>query len=473
MADICIIYARPSKRTVAKVHALLSGRYEVWWDDDIRFGDYRGEIERQLSLSKCVVPVWDRISRADGDVLDEAEFSRKRGIPVLPVRIENIDPPLGYRSLHTIDLIGWDGRADDPRFQELLRNVEALLGSRSRLLTRPQSLTVSDRSVQLPTFFHSVSSYETQLRPEAAVQALSLLRTDAILVSAYDMVNDSSATRIAADLDRCRSNGSIVILDSGNYEAYRKTDAGWNIDGLRQAMATTPHDFAFCFDNVHPGAEVDAVVKDVLSAVERDSRNAPGVVMPIVHAPRTSGASYRSDLVPEIITRVARELQPTLIAVPERELGDGLFARARTVFSTRRALNELGYYQPLHLLGTGNPLTIAVLTAAGADCFDGLEWCRTVADHQTGLLYHFQQYEFFAWQSDVAASPIVRDAVKSPSVEFSGKVVFHNLEFFRAWLGELRDMVRNGRIDRFLTDKLPGGAKAVKQLETVIPEVFR
>lgn len=43
-----------------------------------------------------------------------------------------------------------------------------------------------------------------------------------------------------------------------------------------------------------------------------------------------------------------------MIAVPERELGDGIVARARAVHEIRRSLDSLGFYQPLHLLGCGN-----------------------------------------------------------------------------------------------------------------------
>jgi len=79
----------------------------------------------------------------------------------------------------------------------------------------------------------------------------------------------------------------------------------------------------------------------------------------------------------------------------------------------------------------------------------------------------------FAWQSEqYAVSPIVREAVRSNKVEFSGKVVFHNLEFFFSWMKELREHVSAGKLDRFLSDKLPGGTRDMKLLETAVPEVF-
>jgi len=285
-------------------------------------------------------------------------------------------------------------------------------------------------------------------------------------------MNESSAESIAADLEACQLAGGVVVLDSGNYEAYRKDDKSWAPEGLWAAIARTPHDFAFCFDELNPPPDVDGVVRGVLAAVERDSTHSSRPILPIVHAPRDAKGLARPDDLPEIMRRVARELRPEIIAVPERELGGGLLARVRAVYEIRRRLDDLGFYQPLHLLGTGNPLTIAVLAAAGADCFDGLEWCRTVADHKTGRLFHFQHYEFFAWQSEIAASAVVREAVTSDRVEFPGKVVFHNLEFLQAWMNDVREMIRSGKFDRFLSDKLPDGASSLKQLEKAVPEVF-
>jgi len=90
----------------------------------------------------------------------------------------------------------------------------------------------------------------------------------------------------------------------------------------------------------------------------------------------------------------SRKVSP-FIAVPERELGEGICKKADTVIKIREKLNTIGRYQPIHILGTGNPLSILILAAAGADLFDGLEWCRTVADRDTGFLFHHQQFEFF------------------------------------------------------------------------------
>jgi queuine/archaeosine tRNA-ribosyltransferase len=468
LADICLIYARPSKHVVQALHDILSQKYSVWWDQDIHAGDYREEIERQLKRAGCVIPIWCQASRANPNVRDEAAYARKFHVPLLPVKIERVDIPIGFGGLQTVDLIGWNGDPADKRIQDLFRGIE------STLLIRPKVLNIGEKHLELPFFFRSVSSHETALRPAAAVHALTLFRSSALLVSAYDIINEEEEQRgqMIAGLDSCKAAGDIVLLDSGNYEAYRKRDRTWNADRFHEALKITPHDIALSFDNPHPPPNVDGMVAGVLNSVGDDMRHTDKPVLPIIHIPQNASHEMVLEIIPEVMKRICQKLRPIAIAIPERELGDGILTRARAVYVIRAALDELGFYQPLHLLGTGNPLTIAVLAAVGADLFDGLEWCRTVADSETGHLFHLQHYEFFSWQDKLALSPIVQQAVTTEKVAYSAKVAFHNLEFFSTWMTELREHVLSGKIDRFLTSKLPGGVETMRLLEKVVPEVF-
>ena len=82
----------------------------------------------------------------------------------------------------------------------------------------------------------------------------------------------------------------------------------------------------------------------------------------------------------------------------------------------------------------------------GADSFDGLEWCQTVVDHETGLLYHLSQADFFvgqtAWGDD-------------DKLSFQARTLAHNLEFFSDWMRRLHDAVKKDRLPEFCRFNLP------------------
>lgn len=470
MADICIIYSRSSQATARQLREVLSKRFAVWWDQDIVSGDYRREIEYQLSLARCVIPVWCRVSRGDPDVIDEATFASKRNKQLLPVRIEDVEPPLGFGSLNSFDLTGWDGAADDPRVEDLVEKIGTALGSRRRRLASVREVRVSGKGVSLPVFVPSVSSHETQLRPAAGAQVLALYHAPVVLVSAYDLSRDPERALVRKHLGRIRENAGVIFVDSGNYEAYRKKDRTWSQAEFHRLLREFDSDLAFSFDRLDTPATISQAASAVLKSIERDRKVAKRTLVPIVHVPRTTNGKARTDLLPGLMAQVTKALKPILIAVPERELGDGLIERARMIMIIRDTLNELGFYQPLHLLGTGNPLAIAVFAAAGADSFDGLEWCRTAVDRETALLYHHQQYDFFRYQTALSSSAVVQAAATDPKASFVGRLALHNIDFYFEWSSAVRDNLRRGTLDRFLAMKLPKGAfdDLVRQLPELV-----
>jgi hypothetical protein len=457
MADLCIIYASADTKIVEALARLLSPPYEVWWGDKIVQGNYRAEIERQLSSCKCVLAVWSTASRDNQNVIDEAGFAQTHGIPLLPVILDKARAPIGFGGLQRVSISDWRNGPDNPAAQRLLERVTAIVPPSPENVARALGLKVHNCSLALPVFFNSVSSHETQLSPYDAAEALRIFGSKSILVSAYDTGRGKQSRAINNALSKCRSAGAVVLLDSGNYESSRLNDKRWTIKRLHKAFHETPHDLAFIYDDMKPPRNATGIAKRVIAAVERDSRRTKAPVLPILHVPRRSDGSYATELFDEALKIVAKHLRPILIAVPERELGDGIVQRCKAVVRIRRSLNELGFYQPLHLLGTGNPMSIAILAAAGADSFDGLEWCRLAADNASAALYHFQQYEFFAYQTQFAASTVSKTAATDKSISFAGRVVMHNLDFFQEWISEIRQHMERGKIETFLAEKLPKG----------------
>jgi formylglycine-generating enzyme required for sulfatase activity len=129
MADIFFSYKSDDRAAVEPLVRLLeAGGFTVWWDPSIVPGErYASVIHRALDEAACVVVAWSRRSVDSIWVQDEAGFARDRGV-LVPVSLDGVDPPLGFRQLQTVSLADWQGRPDDPRVAHFLAGVRRLAG---------------------------------------------------------------------------------------------------------------------------------------------------------------------------------------------------------------------------------------------------------------------------------------------------------------------------------------------------------
>lgn len=114
MADVFLSYAREDEARVgALVRLLEAQRLSVFWDRQIPPGQtWRESIGRALADARCVVVAWSAHSIASDFVAEEADDARRRGL-LVPVLIDPVLPPLGFRSVQAADLHDL-GSADPP-----------------------------------------------------------------------------------------------------------------------------------------------------------------------------------------------------------------------------------------------------------------------------------------------------------------------------------------------------------------------
>lgn len=308
---------------------------------------------------------------------------------------------------------------------------------------RATDLSFGNHTVSLPCFVPSVSSVKCPLPPVAYVEILAAVRHSQFLVSAYDIGHAAPKEREQFErlVSEAMGSGSVVFLDSGNYERYWKANPVWTAQSFREVAASLSYTVGFCYDNLQPADSPRAIARDVVKRVIADQSCASSIVVPIVHAPR--------ELLAEATCRVATALSPRVVAVPERRLGDGVLERMRTLWLLRRSLDAaLEYYCPIHLLGTGDPLSIAGYAFAGADSFDGLEWCRSIIDHEDGRLRHFHHWDLIKYQTSWG----MRDGIP-----YVASAIMHNLAYYTAFMADLRTAIENGDrwtfLQRFATDE--------------------
>ena len=264
------------------------------------------------------------------------------------------------------------------------------------------------------------------------------------------------------DVEKSRA---AIFLDFGNYEAHRFDNPFWKRSPwlLKEAVTRLKCDVVFSHDRITKiEGVIEKIKKDLFKLVveewERDSAATNNKISPIVHAPMQPDGSYASQVLPELCHLVAKKCKPEIIAVAERELGDGILMRARRVRSIRRSLDRLAFKQPLHILGTGNPLSMMILSLAGGTVFDGLEWCRTVIDANSMRLHHFHHFDLFRAQRSQIEDEFLREFLldRDELVTEKAKAILHNLYFFKRFAADVQQAHQQGAYDVLFEKYLPG-----------------
>lgn len=300
---------------------------------------------------------------------------------------------------------------------------------------------IGEKVLPLPTYFPSISSVKTALQPQDYLQVLASTvgLNGQYLVSAFDLAALSQPADASKLLQASRDAGAVTLMDSGNYESFWKAaQQQWRRPAFHQMLDAFPCDLAFGFDEQAPPADTAEHVA-LLAAGWQEDQAAAGAcrVIPIIHA--------AADCLPGLCGAVAVKTGVSMLAVAERRLGDGVIDRARTVLAIRKELDKLDRYVVLHLLGTGNPISIALYSEMGADSFDGLEWCQTAVDHETALLYHLSHADFFSAQT----------AWSDAGLSFQARTLAHNLKFYASWMQRLRVGIANGKAAEFCRLNFP------------------
>lgn len=300
---------------------------------------------------------------------------------------------------------------------------------------RNKYFPVRGKALRLPIYFPSISSVKTGLSPFDYFNILKALKQPHFLVSAFDIANSYRKSEFIEALNaNKKDNSSIILMDSGNYESYWLRDRGWSIVKFNEILEQELCDLAFCYDNQFPSKDSkENAIWIAKSTIESQEVAKSTSIIPIIHC-------KKENLI-EACLELYNQTNLTMISIPERILGDGLLERVKTITNLRKELNNLENYTFIHLLGTGNPLSLLLLSLAGADSFDGLEWCQTTVNSQTSLLYHFQQRELISDNCDFC---------KSIDLDYNLATLGHNLNFYNSWMKKIQDAIDSNSEEKLL-----------------------
>lgn len=108
--------------------ALQQAGYNVWWDALIEGGTaYAKTINRALETADVIIVLWSAASVESDWVRDEAALGRERK-RLVPLSLDRVKPPLGFRQYQFINFRRWRGRRGDPEFIALERAIAVAAG---------------------------------------------------------------------------------------------------------------------------------------------------------------------------------------------------------------------------------------------------------------------------------------------------------------------------------------------------------
>jgi Skp family chaperone for outer membrane proteins len=171
LARIFLSYASEDRDRAREIAADLEALgWAVWWDHKLQAGKtVAGVIESEIKKSDCVLVLWSKASITSRWVRDEANEGLERGV-LVPVLIDAVEPPMGFRSIHAANLIGYHGDQTAPGFRQLVADLKALLAPAARTMQAP-ALIHTDRG-------------ETGARRRTSLHQLGLAALGIVIVAA-------------------------------------------------------------------------------------------------------------------------------------------------------------------------------------------------------------------------------------------------------------------------------------------------
>lgn len=300
-------------------------------------------------------------------------------------------------------------------------------------------VNVGKKQFATPTYFPAISKKEIRDPGDVFAELVISSGYPRLLVSSYDYgrLGSPSSRRMVGRISDFYRKGSIVLLDSGVFEAYWRENKRWTFARYQESVKNLDSDLYFSFD-VLPSGKTDA--SSFLGLMMESLRKSRSLTdrsqcIPIVHARSQS-------LLVKFASRIikASASEPASLGVSEKELGTSLTDRGRTVMKLRKLLGgKKGGL--LHILGCGDPVSMAVYVCAGADSFDSLDWAISACDPHEEKLIDLSHFELLKCKCEVC---------EKGGIDVQSRVFLHNLLFYQNYSMKLQDMIKRGTLKDYL-----------------------
>ncbi len=164
MPDIFISYAHEDQERVRPIVRELEKRWSVFWDKKIPPGKtWEDSIGKALEESPCVLVVWSHSSVKSDWVKEEADVAKKRDTFV-PLFLDKVEPPMGFRRIHAADLSDWKNNNAHQGFQLLIGAIESKISPATQPVTDSRPVSMPD-TVSLEGAGHTSPQRKPERQP--------------------------------------------------------------------------------------------------------------------------------------------------------------------------------------------------------------------------------------------------------------------------------------------------------------------
>ena len=294
--------------------------------------------------------------------------------------------------------------------------------------------------------------------------ALRNIIRDSMLISAYDLHH-----KLLRPPKRIYDGKELVFIDSGGYELLKSFDSTepmlfpyepgeFDQSDYESELRKLPNRSNFVitsFDTSSRGRSVKSQIKSARQLFNQF----PSYLRDILIKPPKKNGFLESDHFDESIEEL-REFD--IIGVTEKEIGENLINKLRTIATLRNKLNKRDIFAPIHVWGGLDPITTMLYYFAGADIFDGVSWLR-YAFHSGRAVY----------RDSVYVVDYDRYGIKASKVQVSVGVMNNNINFLQLLTTQLRLFSDKGAKSFSMFEKTLQSPlkKAFNELITVVPEV--
>lgn len=211
MSDIFISYKREEQPTAKRLAVALERHgWSVWWDPHLRVGEHFDDaIQEALQDAKCVIVLWSKQSVNSRYVRDEATYALNRE-KLIPVTIEDVDPPFRFAGLQAARLRLWDGSHAFPEFLKLVDDIRSKIGSPSVVAAEEKPVRGPEPK---PASREGAGRAEAEARPKAISSERATDRTKVEWLSNLVVTVALGLFYFAAVAGAC-SNDDILALSA-------------------------------------------------------------------------------------------------------------------------------------------------------------------------------------------------------------------------------------------------------------------